>query len=149
MESLIVAILAGLSMWFAIRQGRKRRARRVALAAQAAQPPAVGTMPRLGTPGTISREQIKALKTNNFEPGTDWSWEEAALVLDGLAYARGVLAAVTGRRDHDIDVQNQVFAFVMRDDVIREFVRTEQPAEPLPRDASFEQVAAFVRRTVG
>jgi hypothetical protein len=42
-----------------------------------------------------------------------------------------------------------VFAFVMRDDVIREFVRTEQPAEPLPHDASFEQVAAFVRRTVG
>ena len=149
MESLIVAILAGLSMWFAIRQGRKRKARRAALAVQATQPPAVGTMPRLGTPGTISREQIKALKTNNFEPDTDWSWEEAALVLDGLAYARGVLAAVTGRRDHDIDVQNQVFAFVMRDEVIREYVRAEQPAEPLPRDASFEQVAAFIRRTVG
>ena len=149
MESLIVAILAGLSMWFAIRQGRKRRARLAALAAQAAQPPAAGTMPRLGTPGTISREQTKALEANNFEPSPDWSWEEAALMLDGLAYARGVLAAVTGRRDHDIDVQNQVFAFVMRDDVIREYVRAEQPVEPLPRDESFEQVAAFVRRTIG
>jgi hypothetical protein len=149
MESLIVAILAGVAMWFAINQGRKRRARRAAVAAQAAQPPSAGTMPRLGTPGTISRQQIKALEANNFEPSTDWSREEAALMLDGLAYARGVLAAVTGRHDHDIDVQNQVFAFVMRDDVIREYVRAEQPAEPLPRDASFEQVAAFVRRTVG
>ena len=148
MESLIVAILAGLSMWFAIRQGRKRKARRAALAAQAA-PPVAGTMPRLGTPGTISREQIKALTANHFETSADWSWEEAALMLDGLAYARGALAAVTGRRDHDIDVQNQVFAFVMRDDVIREYVRAEQPAEPLPRDASFEQVAAFIRRTIG
>jgi hypothetical protein len=149
MESLIVAILAGVAMWFAINQGRKRRARRAALATQAAQPPAAGTMPRLGMPGTISRQQIKALEANNFEPSTDWSREEAALMLDGLAYARGVLAAVTGRRDHDIDAQNQVFAFVMRDDVIREYVRAEQPVEPLPHDASFEQVAAFIRRTIG
>jgi len=147
MESLIVAILAGVAMWFAINQGRKRRARRAALAAQAM--PTAGTMPRLGTPGTIGREQFEALAANHFEPSRDWSREEAALMLDGLAYARGVLAAVTGRRDHDIDVQNQVFAFVMRDEVIREYVRAERPVEPLPEDANFQQVAAFVRRTVG
>ncbi len=148
MESLILAILAGVAMWFAIQRGRKMKARRAARANPEAQPN-LGEIPRAGTPGTITREQIKQLKANNFEPNDDWSREEAALVLDSLAYARAVLAEVTGRRDHDIEVQNRVYAFVLRDDDIREYVRTERPAEPLTHDDFFKQVAAFVRRTQG
>lgn len=144
MESLIIAIVAAAAMWFAINRGRRIKARRAARAAETA-----GTMPRLGEPGTMTRKQMEALRANSFEPSADWSREEAALMLDGLGYARAVLAAATGRRNHDVEVQNRVFAFVMRDDAIREYVRTMRPVEPLPRDATFEQVAAFVRRTVG
>ena len=143
MESLIVAIAAAVAMWFAVNRGRRMKARRAARAAETA-----GTMPRIGAPGTMTRKQMEALKANNFEPAADWSREEAALMLDGLGYARAVLAATTGRHDHAVEVQNQVFAFVMRDESIREYVRTSRPAEPLPRDTTFEQVAAFVRRTV-
>jgi len=147
MESLILAAIAGVVMWFAIQQGRKRGARRAAQARARPRPSDPGGMPRIGKPGTITAEQIKTLEANRFEPSDDWSTEEARLVLDALAYARAVLAATTGRREHDIEVQNQVYAFVLRDDAIREYVRTERPVAPLPRNEYYEQVTAFVRRT--
>lgn len=144
MESLIVAILAGVAMWFAVNRGRKVKARRAERAAQSA-----GTMPRLGQPGTITNRQIKALKANHFEPVYDWSREEAALILDAVGYARSVLADVTGRQDHDIDTQNRVFAFVMRDAALREYLLCERPPSPPPQNAYYQRVAAFVRETVG
>ena len=111
-------------------------------------------MPRLGTPGTITREQIKKLKDNDFTPERQWSKEEAQLILDTVTYLRVVIYEVTGEASAPIDVQNEILKFILTDDVLREHVyewglnRTREdqagPQPVLERDEFYQQLEAEI-----
>jgi len=79
-------------------------------------------MPRIGVTGTISDEQFKALKRNLFEPSKDWSFEEAALILDAVTYLRAVCAEVAGEREPPLEIQNELLAFILHDQDLRNYV---------------------------
>ena len=69
-------------------------------------------MPRLGTPGTITRDQIK-LKDNDFTPERQWSKEEAQLILDTVTYLRAVIYMVSEEASPPIEVQNEILKFIL------------------------------------
>ena len=160
MESLIFAAVIGLTVYLFIRRmsllkAQKRRKAEIA-AGTAVEPEEQASMPRLGTPGTVTREQIKQLKANDFEPSRLWSREEAQLILDGVAYLRAAIAMTTNDTDPPIEVQNSVLRFILSDDELRAYVydwganRTrEDSAKALPtleRDAAFARVEAEILR---
>lgn len=124
LNNLLFALAVAAVAWFLMRHAQRAKARRAARKAAAAAAPAKnpGTMPRLGTPGTITRAQISHLRKNDFDLSTDLSAEEATLVLYALAYARLALIATTGRRKHSIEAQNEVLAFLLRDDALRGYM---------------------------
>jgi hypothetical protein len=150
-ENLILAVLVSVTVWLAIRHWRNARMRRQAAGQGGPRP----TMPRLGKPGTITADQIEALRQNHFEPSRDWSAEEAALILAGATYARAVLRDVTGRRDHPVAAQNETFTFIMADEALRTYIvewarnlsrlRPQDPVPPPRHNEHYERVAAFVR----
>jgi hypothetical protein len=157
MDSLILAAAVAFAVWFALRRARAVRARR-AQQASAAAAPADGqkAMPRIGTPGTVTRDQMKALRECNFEPSPQWSREEAQLILDAVAYLRGVIAITTGDRDAPLEVQNKILAMLLGEGELRERVidwsrnlTREDRADieaAIPRDALFDQVQGIVRQ---
>ncbi|MBM3488153.1 MAG: hypothetical protein FJX67_16225 [Alphaproteobacteria bacterium] len=120
-ENLVLAIIVALMVWAMMRHWRMVQARRAMRTRPASTEPRP-TMPRFGTPGTITSEQIQLLKRNLFDADRGWSFEEAALILDATAYAKALLAAETGRRDHDIDVLNPIFTFIMTDPDLRAYI---------------------------
>ncbi|MGE3931674.1 MAG: hypothetical protein AB7F67_00415 [Rhodospirillaceae bacterium] len=153
LENLILAALVSVTVWLMMRRWRMNRMRKQAAAeAQSGPRP---TMPRMGTPGTITNDQIKVLKEYNFEPSPQWSVEEAALILAGATYARAVLTEVTGRREHAVELQNQVFTFIMGEEALRQYVadwarnlarlRPTDRVPPPKHNEQFERVAAYVR----
>jgi hypothetical protein len=80
MESLIFAAVIGLTIYLFMRRIKvmKEQKRRLAEQAASGEPPEdPGSMPRLGSPGTITRAQIKLLKENDFEPSRLWRRGEA------------------------------------------------------------------------
>jgi len=157
-ESLIFALVIALTVYLFMRRLRliklqkKMRAEEEARGGQPPEDP--GSMPRLGTPGTITREQIKLLKDNDFTPEKQWSKEEAQLILDTVTYLRAVIYEATGEANAPIDVQNEILKFILTDDALRDYVyewglnrtRDEQaaPQPVLDRDASYAKVEAAV-----
>ena len=155
MESLIFAAVIGLTIYLFMRRIKvmKEQKRRLAEQAASGEPPEdPGSMPRLGSPGTITRAQIKLLKENDFEPSRLWSTEEAKLILDAVTYQRAVIYMATGESDPPIEVQNKLMKLILGNDDIREYVyewglnRTrDEDASPQPvleRNAYFERVEA-------
>ncbi len=87
MDSIILGILVALAVWLFMkhRQGNGGSLFGGLFSGSRSQvehksPPKQRDMPRIGTPGTITDEQINALKGNFFEPTKKWSFEEAALI---------------------------------------------------------------------
>jgi len=160
-NSLTVALALGIAAFIFIRMRRRRRAggkTSAAAARPAAQAPA---MPRVGTPGTITFNQIQALKRNSFAPDKSWSKEEAALILDAVTYLRAVCRTVAGDEDGPppLEVQNALLVVVLTTEDVRDYVRKwgeERRAagldefandEPeLVRNNQFERVAKAARK---
>ena len=151
--TVILALLTAVLIWFWV---KRRRPGLFAGAPKPVAPPALRTMPRLGRAGTITEEQIDALQRENFTPSAEWSFEEAALVLDAVIYLRAVCAETIGVREPDVGVQNELLALILSDEDLRNHVRKwgadrraagEADAPPeLRRNHQFERVAAAARR---
>jgi hypothetical protein len=157
MESLIFAAVIGFTIYLFMRRLRmmKETKRRQAEELERGGPPEEPkSMPRLGSPGTLTRHQINWLKDNNFEPSRVWSKEEAQLIIDTVVYLRAVTYTVTNETDPPLDVQNHLLKFILTNDELREYVyewglnRTrDDDAEPQPvleRSAQFTRVEAEV-----
>ena len=140
MDSFLLAILVAAIVWLVMRHGRTlRRA-----------PPVRPTMRRVGTPGTVTPEQLARLKALEFEPSPDWSREEADLILHAVDYLRQVILAVRGDADPSIELQNRLLVFILSDASLRDRVgawgASRAGDSALERDAAFERVAAQARR---
>lgn len=160
-ETVTVALAVAIAIVLFMRLRRRRGSTRTTAArtAPAASQPAA--MPRMGTPGTITFNQIQALKRSNFTPDRTWSKEEAALILDAVTYLRAVCRAVASEDDGPppIEVQNALLVVVLTTEDVREYVRKwgeERRAagldefagdEPeLVRNNQFERVAKAARK---
>lgn len=125
MENLIFAAVIALTVYLFMRRlkiMKEQKRRQAEEAANGGPPEDPGSMPRLGSPGTITREQIKLLKENDFEPSRLWSKEEAQLILDTVTYQRAVIYMTTGEADPPIEVQNKLIKLILSTDEIREYV---------------------------
>ena len=82
-------------------------------------------MPRVGTPATLTFNQIKALQANSFPPDKNWSKEEAALILDAVKYLRAVCRDVSDDEDGEppLEIQNALLRFILTEQDIRDFIR--------------------------
>ena len=160
-NTLAIAVVVGIVMWVMMRRRRQSGNARGTTAAARRPEEKPRTMPRVGTPGSITFNQIQALKQNNFTPDKSWSREEAALILDAVAYLRAVCRAVAGDEDGlpPLEVQNELLRTVLTTEDVREYVRKwgeERRAagidefaddEPeLPRNNQFEHVAKAARK---
>jgi len=121
MNSVLVAVLVGLATWVFIKAGQKSRQRRV-MSPDNATAVKQQAMPRIGTPGTITEEQMTLLKNNHFTPAKTWSFEEAALILDATTYLRAVCADAIGPQDQPLKLQNELLNFILGDQGLREYV---------------------------
>ena len=111
-------------------------------------------MPRIGQSGSITRTQMKELKDKDFEPSRVWSKEEAQLILDAVDYLRALIARETGETKTPMEVQNQVLAFILSDEEMREFLvdrarnltrdETERGKLEPEQDEKYARVAEFV-----
>ena len=97
-ESIMLAFGVGWAVWVLMRIHRRRKAMQQTARDGTARAPAdvrsapparreQGAMPRVGEPGTVSANQIRALQRNGFTPDRNWSREEAALAPDPAARA--------------------------------------------------------------
>jgi len=156
-ESLIFALVIGLTVYMfmrrlrAIKRDKQIRAEKIEQGEVPADP---GSMPRIGSPGTITRDQINSLKEYDFEPSRIWSKEEAQLILDTVNYLRSVIYNSTQEKDPPIDVQNNILKFILTDEGLRDYVcqwgmnRTRddetKTTTELPRDEYYQRVEAAV-----
>ncbi len=130
MDSLLLGILVALAVWLFMkyRQGNSGSLFGDLFSGSRSQvkhkpPPKQREMPRIGTPGTITNEQISALKGSLFEPTKEWSFEEAALILDSVTYLRGVCKGVLGNEQPPLELQNKLLAFILESQDLRDYVR--------------------------
>lgn len=157
MESIILAVCVALTVWLFMRRQRMKRKQRIIdqQEAQKSGPPEEQkSMPRIGQAGSITRDQMKALKDKDFEPSRIWSKEEAQLILDSVDYLRAVIAQETGEKKPPMDVQNKVLGFILSDEALREYLldrARNQTREEAARgrltptqDEHFARVAEFV-----
>ena len=155
-ESLIFALVVAFTVYLFMRRMRimkEQRRRRAEIPSDDAVQDDAATMPRLGQPGTITREQIRFLKQNNFEPSRMWSREEAQLVLDALIYLRTIIHDVTGETDAPIEIQNHLLRFILTEEELRDYVREwglnrtreEEENAVLERNEYYTQVETTVR----
>lgn len=121
LDNVMLAVAVGVGAWLLMRF-RPRRRRPPAPPAPTPEPSSTATMPRVGKPGTVSRPQIKALQQNYLPVDSGWSWEEAALILDALAYLRAACQRVTVAEAPEA-VQNALLHFILARDDLREHVR--------------------------
>lgn len=119
-ENLIFAAVIGLTVFLFMRRLRLMKERKRQQLQTGDEAPS--TMPRLGTPGSITREQTQELRRNHFEPSRLWSTEEAQLILDAVVYLRTVIRMRTGESDPPIDVQNRLLKFILSEDDVRQHV---------------------------
>ncbi|WP_144182810.1 hypothetical protein [Elioraea rosea] len=115
------------------------------MAAPVEAEPAWPQMPRTGRPGTATDDQVEALMEARIVPAPpcrdlhDYSVEEAAAILDALAFSRAVAAQVTGGEDADAppevltELLNDLVATTLADDELRDFaLRWARSGQPLP-----------------
>ncbi len=163
MESVLLAVVVGLAVWLFMRNARAMRARRrrpaeppVDSAVAGEDAPATKSMPRFGVAGTITRQQIAALREMDFEPARQWSNEEARLIMDSVTYLRAAIRVVTGESGAPIEIQNKILALILGDEGLRDSVldwglnrtREEEDAGDdveLPDDETFERIADYIR----
>jgi len=118
-------------------------------------------MPRIGRPGTATDEQVEALLALRVVPAPpcrdlhDYSREEAAAILDAIAFAREVAAQVTGGEDEEAPPEaltallNELMATTLSDDELRAFaLRWARSGKPTPirENTTFEKARAVVLR---
>lgn len=169
-ETLLFAFAIGWGVWMLLKIHRKRGGGRGALvgkraAGRAAKQPArrdaPRSMPRLGEPGSMTANQARALRRNNFEPDKRWSFEEAAVILDAVIYMRAVCRDVAGPDDGPppLQVQNALLRFILTDQDLRDYVRkwgevrrgdgTEDDDDPeLMRNNQYERIAEAARKHI-
>jgi hypothetical protein len=130
MESIILGIIVALGVWIFMKRREVKSGSLFGglfsgshLQVQPKQPQRKREMPRIGTPGTITDEQINELKHTLFEPSKDWSFEEAALILDSVTYLRGVCREVLGKEQPRLELQNELLAFILQNQDLRDYVR--------------------------
>jgi len=130
MNSILLGILVAVAVWLFMkhRQGNGGSLFGGLFSGSGSQvkrksPPKQREMPRIGTPGTITDKQINALKGNLFQPTKEWSFEEAALILDTVTYLRGVCKEVLGNEQPPLQLQNELLAFILEDQDLRDYVR--------------------------
>ena len=130
MNSILLGILVAVAVWLFMkhRQGNGGSLFGGLFSGSGSQvkhksPPKQREMPRIGTPGTITDKQINALKGNLFQPTKEWSFEEAALILDAVTYLRGVCKQVLGNEQPPLELQNELLAFILEDQGLRDYVR--------------------------
>jgi len=118
-------------------------------------------MPRSGRPGSATDDQVEALMEARVVPAPpcrdlhDYSAEEAAAILDAIAFARAVASQVTGGEDEEAppevltELHNDLLATTLADDELREFAlrwaRSGQPT-PIRENTTFEKARAAVLR---
>ena len=128
MNSLLLGIFVALAVWIFLklrrRTGSFRGLHSSPYPASSQRLDKSREIPRIGVPGTITQKQITALKHNLFQPSRDWSFEEAALILDAVSYLRGVCAKAIGKREPPLEVQNELLAYILKDQDLRDYVRT-------------------------
>ncbi|WP_291296397.1 hypothetical protein [Elioraea sp.] len=90
-------------------------------------------MPRTGKPGTATDHQVEAMMDARIVPAHpcrdlhDYSTEEAAAILDAVAFARAVARQVTGGEDEEAPPEvltgllNDIVATTLADDRLRDF----------------------------
>lgn len=133
-ETLLFALAIGWGIWMLLRIHRSRGGGRGALMskpdeARPARRPDRSKrpreMPRFGESGSITANQVRALRRNNFHPDKQWSFEEAALILDALTYLRAVCRDVSSPDDGPppLDVQNELLRFILTEQNLRDYVR--------------------------
>lgn len=173
-ESLLFAFAIGWGIWVLLRIHRRRRGGMGALVKRPdpvrSDPVRSGSvrsgrdeakprrMPRMGKPGTMTANQARALRRTNFEPDQQWSVEEAALILDSVAYLLAVCRDIADSDDGPppLDVQNDLLRFILTEQDLRDYVRkwgetrrsdgTNEDDDPeLPRNKQFDRVAAAAR----
>ena len=159
MESIFLAVIIGVAVWLFMKNARMMRERR---RLKSQPPPESGdtleqkSMPRMGKPGSITRQQMALLKDSDFEPDRRWSHEEAQLVIDAVTYLRAAIRTVTGETGAPIEIQNRILAFILGDEEVRETIfdwgrnrtRDEEDAGEdveLPSDETFQRIAAYIR----
>ena len=130
MDSIILGILVALAVWIFMKRGHVKGGSLFGglfsgLRSGVQSKPATKRreMPRIGTPGTITDDQQKELKRNYFEPSKEWSFEEAALILDSVTYLRGVCSKVLGKEQPQLELQNELLAFILENQDLRDYVR--------------------------
>lgn len=118
-------------------------------------------MPRTGRPGTATDEQVEALMALRVVPAPpcrdlhDYSREEAAAILDAIAFAREAAAQVTGGEDEEAPPEaltallNDLVATTLSDDELRVFaLRWARSGKPTPirENTTFDKARAVVLR---
>lgn len=155
MESVLLAIVVMVFVWLVMHRARKTRLRREEARRAAAEGGEPKSMPRLGTPGTVTREQTTVLRKMDFEPDRGWSEEEAALIIDAVHYLRAAIKQETGEADAPLEIQNNVLAFILTDEALRDYLiawgqnrarkgETGQP-DSLNRNEQYDRVVAHIR----
>ena len=129
MDAETIIIVAGF-MWAAwvLLKIHKRRQETSKDPADAIVPQAdnrAREMPRIGEPGSITFNQLQALRTNSFTPDRNWSREEAALILDAVKYLRVVCHDVGDSDDGPppIEIQNDLLRFILTQQDLRDYIR--------------------------
>jgi hypothetical protein len=102
-------------------------------------------MPRSGKPGSATDDQVEALMEARIVPAPpcrdlhDYSAEEAAAILDAIAFARAVATQVTGGEDAQAppevltELLNDLVATTLADDELRDFaLRWARGGQPTP-----------------
>ncbi len=140
----MIAFGFGWGAWILYRIHQRRSSKADPAQALVAKPPAEqAEMPRVGTPATLTFNQIKALQDNDFTPDKNWSKEEAALILDAVKYLRTVCHDISDDEDGDppLEIQNALLRFILTEQDIRDFVRKwgeDRRAQGLPDYAEDE-----------
>ena len=133
MDSVILGIFVALAVWIFMKRRRSGKGRggifsRLFGGSSHVQPPPEippekRQIPRVGKAGTITKGQIKALKKNCFETTKEWSFEEAALVLDSVTYLRAVCTQIGGKKLPSLELQNELLVFILKDKDLHDYVR--------------------------
>ena len=150
-----MAVVVGVTVWLFMRRMRLKRLQQAQAQAQAGPAPEPKTMPRLGTPGTITKQQMAQLKKMYFTPDRGWSEEEAALIIDTVMYLRAAIEDTTGETDAPLEIQNQVLGFILTDEELRDYLlswgqnrarRGETLDKPVLRqNEHYDRVVEFVQ----
>ncbi|MEK9685260.1 MAG: hypothetical protein VW226_11985 [Rhodospirillaceae bacterium] len=124
---VVAALVWGGWVLVKIHRRRKTYGDPTAGVVQRQEKPKNREMPRLGSPGTVTFNQIQALQRNNFQPDKNWSKEEAALILDGVKYLRCICRDISKSDPDDgpppLEIQNELLRVILTEQDIRDHVR--------------------------